>query len=281
MRGIDGLIFDVDGVLLDVSNSYFPMMQEVLRIFSEKFPDHDPSSETFSPEHLRAVKQHPAFNDDYDIPWAFLAFWHHCLRKGMGTLPEVSLWKGALHACPPEPQHALEWIRTQWGEAVPREHVRQLCDRLYFGEAYSRVRPQASEAGLGKGFWREERALVHRSWKSLPLPCAIYTGRPRSELDLVLEQLGWTDFPRHHTVTLDDGILKPSPRGLSLLAQRLGASHPLYFGDAESDLLAYRAFGQGGFVAVGNVLTAWRPRYQRTDDALQDILSFFPNLQQE
>ncbi len=277
MAHIDGLIFDVDGVLLDVSCSYFPMMQETLRILSETFPDatHDP--ETFSRAHLHVVKQHPAFNDDYDIPWAFLAFWGWSRRKGQQPPPDARDWKNALSSCPAESVQALEWIRHQWGEVVPREQVRLLCDRLYFGEAYLQVRPQAPCAGLGKGFWREERPLVHRSWKDLPFPSAIYTGRPRGELDLVLHALGWEDFPRQNTVTMDDGILKPSPAGLALLTQRLGASHPLYFGDAESDLLSYRAFGQGGFVALGQVLTGWRPRYRHTEEALRDILSAFPS----
>jgi len=87
----------------------------------------------------------------------------------------------------------------------------------------------------------------------------------------VFEKLGWEDFPRENTVAADDGILKPSPEGLILMAGRLGASSPLYFGDTESDLMAHRSFGRGGFVAVGSVLTEWRPRYPSAEEALLDL----------
>ncbi|HOU32008.1 MAG TPA: HAD family hydrolase [Synergistaceae bacterium] len=269
MDGIDGLIFDIDGVLLDISDSYFPMMREVLRRLAEGVSAPLRSGEEFSRDHLRVAKKHPAFNDDYDIPWVFFSFREHALRRGDPA--DVRAWEEALSLCPPDPSEALVWVQNQWAGRLSRDWVRILCDRLYFGDAYRRVRPESDCTGLGPGFWSEERALIHRPWRSLPLPSAIYTGRSRGELDLVFEKLGWEDFPRGNTVTADDGILKPSPEGLILMAQRLGASFPLYFGDTESDLLAHRSFGRGVFVAVGSVLTEWRPRYPSAEEALRDL----------
>lgn len=249
------------------------MIQAAISLGSERYLGEIALGTVFSREHLKLVKRHPAFNDDYDIPWAFLSFLSWRQENGIPNNPDPEAWAEALRPCPPSPELAISWVTCSWGHRVPRDDVRIVCDRLYFGEAYARIRPETTLSGLGQGFFREEQPMIHCSWRDLPLPCAIYTGRSRGELGLVLERLEWGDFPTERIVTMDDGIVKPSSQGLAVLSRRLGAAHPLYFGDAESDLAAYRAFGRGGFVAVGDVLTGWRPRYRYTEDALQDVFS--------
>ena len=69
----DCLIFDVDGVLLDVSRS-FP---EVIRlcVFEgwEKFCGGVSDSGGYTAEYERLLKRHGGFNDDYDIAWVLLS----------------------------------------------------------------------------------------------------------------------------------------------------------------------------------------------------------------
>ncbi len=72
------------------------------------------------------------------------------------------------------------------------------------------------------------------------------------------------------TITPDDGIMKPSPLGLSILCERAGASSPLFLGDAESDRRTVLAFGKGSFAAIGNFLSDEPRTYNNPEEALRE-----------
>jgi phosphoglycolate phosphatase-like HAD superfamily hydrolase len=88
-------------------------------------------------------------------------------------------------------------------------------------------------------------------WTSFGHPVGIYTGRNRAELSLALSLLGWGDLPAEACITLDDGVAKPSPEGFRKLEKTLGFDEVLYFGDTESDRLAFSGYGKGRFIPVG------------------------------
>ena len=118
-----------------------------------------------------------------------------------------------------------------------------------------------------------ETPLVNTNWKDMPLPVGIYSGRNTVEWGLAKEKLGWNDFPQDRAILYDSGVRKPSPRGIEILAERIGFSSPLFFGDTGSDLQALRAFkGNGSFVAIGDQLPEEKG-YPSVQAALEDIFS--------
>lgn len=251
----DALIFDVDGVLLDVQKS-FP---EVIRLSVlegwEKFCGGRADAPGYTPEHARILKRHGSFNDDYDIAWALLAM---AAGTGKKTLSEAF----------PSPERLAReiktlnggmaaWIGSRYGDKVPRGEIREMCARRYFSEMY-----------------KLETPMLRCHWRELPLPAAVYTGRNGAEWELGKKTLGWEDFPDRLVINSDSGIRKPSPEGLRLLCERLGAVKPAFFGDTGSDMQAATAFGRGYFVAVGDLLPDAAHIYETPEKALEALLHF-------
>lgn len=273
----DGLIFDVDGVLIDVHRSYPEVIREGIRLGWYFLLDREvPSASPFSDEHLRIAKRHPGFNDDYDIAWTLLAA---AASSGANSLaeafPSPETWEHAINTCPRN-EDISAWVVATFGDIPLRGETRRLCEELYFGLDYEPIRKAPLRYVRGTGLWRNETPELSGHWSSLPLPCGIYTGRPRDELTLALEKLGWQDFPSHLCVTPEDGILKPSPEGLRLLAERMGSISPFYFGDARSDLEAQILFGRGCFIAIGDVLADHSPHRASLQDALNELDTLCP-----
>lgn len=250
----DMVIFDVDGVLLDTSQSFPRVIEAVLLWAWTRVLDRAADCEGFSPLHFEACKTHPSFNDDYDIAWAIIncaaASGSPSLRE---SLPSPGEWKNIIE------EHCRDdissFVRDTFGETVRRDEVRRACEELYYGCDYldSLGRPALHITRRG-GMWEREFPLFRAHWSAIPLPVGLYTGRTREELDLALKLLHWEDFPPSMAVTSDSGILKPSPEGLALLCTRGGASFPLFLGDTESDRRTMHLFGRGLFHAIGSMI---------------------------
>jgi phosphoglycolate phosphatase-like HAD superfamily hydrolase len=269
----DALIFDVDGVLIDTDNSYFALVGQAIRWAWGLSPQRRTDGEPFLWEHYRIAKRHRALNDDYDIAWALL-----CLSASTGerllsrAFPTPERWKMFLEAF--EGSDVIPWVKETFGEGFSRQEVRSLCEELYFGEGKLwEKRGRRARIREASGLWQMEHPLIGRRWQDLPLPVAIYTGRPRAELDLGLELLRWSNLPRERAVTPDDGVRKPSPEGLHRLCSRLKATAPLFFGDTESDREAWKRFGKGSFVAIGPILEGDPLHFRNVEEALDCLLS--------
>jgi phosphoglycolate phosphatase-like HAD superfamily hydrolase len=268
-RDWDGLIFDVDGVLIDSDRSYPQVIRTAVQWGWRGLLGGVADCTAYGEAHQRVLKSHKAFNDDYDIPWALL-----CMAASTGE-------KRLSRAFPsPEELRAridglregdpVSWIRREFGEPVPRSVLRSLCRALYGGD-------RRGEWNFPRrGLVRLERPLLSVHFSRLPLPSGIYTGRPMDELLPALEMLGWEDFPRDLIVTMDMGIIKPSPKGLERISRRLGCKSPLFFGDTGSDRTAQEAFGRGTFVAVGPILEDAPLRFPDVGAALEALVGPLP-----
>ena len=266
----DLIVFDVDGVLVDASWSYPQVVSRSLLWAWIRVLGRIPDSDGFTYEHFAATKTHPAFNDDYDIAWAVINCSAACDSPSLAeSLPSPRAWRALIGECG---NGDIEgWVRRSFGEIVPRAAVRRVCEEMYFGcDEYEAMGETPLYTTRRKGLWEEDISLVSFHWRDLPLASAIYTGRPHSELALALKLIGWQDFPRGMTITPDDGIMKPSPLGLSILCERAGASSPLFLGDAESDRRTVLAFGKGSFAAIGNFLSDEPRTYNNPEEALRE-----------
>ncbi|MCF7934838.1 MAG: hypothetical protein K9L28_00630 [Synergistales bacterium] len=263
---IEAIVFDVDGVLVDVQNSYPKVVAEAVRIGWPAATGRPLGTHSFDVSYFNACKGHGACNDDYDIAWLALC----AAAKGIfrGEFPSLEEWREVLASIPQD--ISLErWIPEAFGSRVERRYVRRICEELYMGEQFRRLRGLSPQYSNGKGYYRLERPQIFRHWRSFRLPVGIYTGRPREELELALQQIGWEDFPFSHAVTPDSGPAKPSPEGLSLLSKRFETTRLLFIGDATSDLMAWRGFASGAFIGVGAPL---RQVYRPTMPSLQAAL---------
>ncbi|MDL2298463.1 HAD family hydrolase [Synergistaceae bacterium OttesenSCG-928-D05] len=251
----DALIFDIDGVLINVEKSFPEVIRlSVLRGW-EKFCGGESDAPGYTPAHERILKRHGAFNDDYDIVWLLFSISAATGEKKLSRAfpspeklqSEISRFSGDLGA----------WVQERYGALVSRSAVRADCSALYTGEMY-----------------KLESPMLRCHWKKLPLPTAIYTGRDAIEWELAKKTLGWEDFPSELIIHSDSGIRKPSPKGLEILCGRLGVKNPLFFGDTASDMQALATFENGYFVAIGDLLPEAKYIYKNPELALGDLLNF-------
>ena len=269
----DLIVFDVDGVLVDTSRSYYEVIVQALHWTWTSLIDGVVDCEGFSERHFATTKTHPAFNDDYDIAWAIINCAATARTPSLSkSLPGPEEWRALLDGCK-EPD-VPSWVRRTFGEHIPRETVRKACEELYFGVTEDERR--TALLSPRKGLWENERAMISVPWSGLPVPAGIYTGRTAKELSLALKRLRWEDFPKSMIITSDSGVTKPSPLGLQILCKTANASSPLFLGDTESDRQTVRAFGRGTFAAIGDFLPDAQYAFPGPDEALMYFGLFSP-----
>ena len=256
----DSLIFDVDGVLLNVEKSFPEVIRQgVLRGW--RLWGGQADCEGYGAEHEWVLKRHGAFNDDFDLTWALLCI---CAASGESRLSDAfpTPQKLAAEVSTLRDGDVVSWVLSRYGEGVSRGTIRRMCHDLYQGTAEE------------EGLFRLEIPMLRRSWRDLPLPVGIYTGRCVSEWKLAQESLNWQDFPLERVIHSETGVLKPSPKGLEILCERMGVKSPLFFGDTASDMMAGLAFSGCQFVAVGGLLPEAQLKFVDTESALAELLDF-------
>lgn len=271
LDGADLLVFDVDGVLIDTRFSYPAVIRAAIQWCWTRMVGGIADCTAFSTEHFRISKQHPGFNDDYDIAWVLLTLAVSAAgetgeKRLSQVMPSPKKWESILETFPPS--GVVAHVMERYGNPVGREELRDLCEEMYMGESFKGT---ARRTFLRRGLWHSEKPNLKCHWSELGLPVGIYTGRFQPELRLALARLGWQDFPEERVITPESGIAKPSGEGFTQLCKRTGTSNPVYFGDTASDRESLKRFGRGTFVAIGNLLPGEPLRYDLLSEALVDL----------
>lgn len=264
---IDGIIFDMDGVLLDVSESIQRVHGRTAGLFFQSLGWTD-CAELVTPEDVDAFKLAGGFNSDWDLAYVWQLLY---LLKGE-RYREVS--GGALRAAHPTIEEFTEAIRAQcggfdtavgilhaeaneheWAAIVPRwdrERLLRLFTESYSGNLCQEVYGFKPETVTGPGLIRFDRPMFDRRALPSGLRYGIATGRTRGEAAVAIRLMGWTDlFPPDVTITEDDGFKKPDPQILALTIERMGIERPLYIGDTPDDMLTAERYRE----AYGDLIT--------------------------
>lgn len=260
---LDTLIFDVDGVLLDVRDSIRSVNIQVVPVYLRALnagwnvPD-----DLLTSDDIEQFKQAGGFNDDWDLTSAVVLLY---------------LWKGAragsrdaarLHPLAPtitdytnEIARRGGWLRAaeafvfeqatpEQAQAIRSQYDRQRAGRifqeLWAGDWCPRVYGYEPTINPGPGAVRRDRPLLDLSLLPVPeVTLGALTGRTLSEAQLALEMVGLDKriaLPGPAGITRDDGFFKPEPFGMRALLSRLDARVALYVGDALDDLRTVLAF---------------------------------------
>lgn len=231
MQAIDLVVFDVDGVLVDVSRSWPRTVLDTVRHFV--------NGAAVSPEEISALKAAGGFNDDVKV--AAAAIWSR--RAGITDLQELAMQTGANggglgRLC------AIGALRRD----PDVEEILAVAAEIYAGSARveemfgrpARMSPPAD------GRWQEEEPIVGaEDLLLLSAPKALYTGRTMGELSVALQRFGLAVFfPDNFRVTSDGPYQKPDGAALTYLARAAGAESVLMVGDNVDDLRAARHAGE-------------------------------------
>jgi HAD superfamily hydrolase (TIGR01548 family) len=255
---VDAVVLDVDGVLVDVADSYRRAIVEAVEYVY---------GDTIEQADVQQFKDAGGFNNDWTLTDA-AALWVLARREN-GGVGSVAAFTDAIEArggglagaeqvvessLDPE---AVQRVRDEWEP----ERLRDVFQQFYLGsDLYEELEGGTPEMDV-EGFIHDEDVLISpETVETLTAnwPVCVLTGRPSDEADIALDRVGLSvDAERRFTMDdWEEG--KPHPRALVALAERTGADSIVFVGDTlddvETALNAQDADADRAYHAVG-VLT--------------------------
>ena len=284
-------VFDMDGVLVDVSGSYREATRQAAYIFLRSCKGGELLPQPlFSLEELAAVKQSGGLNNDWDMTHrviSLLLVMADCGGSGAGAgSPVREQWNvGPLARYLDKTRRPLTAIMESGrlskaadkyyaGDVGSGNVIKQIFQEIYLGqELFAQTYGFAPQYCTQDGLILKEKLFISKSFLQKLADSnklAIATGRPRSEALYPLKKHGLDMFS--DVVSLDEceaeekkilektgcrvSLGKPSPFMLDRIATLYPNAEKLYyFGDVGDDMKAAKS-SHYPFVAVGIAYSA-------------------------
>jgi len=234
---VDAVVLDVDGVLVDVADSYRrAIVESVETVYGRTIRKGD----------VQAFKDAGGFNNDWELTDAAALF---VLAKGEGFAPGIDEYTdrieregGGVDAAETVVRaelggNATERVRRDWD----RERLRDVFQQLYLGaDLYRGIEDREPDPDVaGEGFVHDEPVIVTPGTVDAltsNYAVGVVTGRPAAEAEIALDRAG-LDLPLEHRFTMDDWEEgKPHPYALTTLAERFDADSVVFVGDTLDDV---------------------------------------------
>ena len=253
---VDAVILDIDGVLIDVANSYRrAIVESVEHVYGD----------TIEYDDIQLFKDAGGFNNDWELTYAAALY---VLARREKPRLSIETYTGLIAASGGGPTAAetaiadeldpaeREQILSEWD----RDRLRDVFQQLYLGcELYRELEDKEPDLDT-EGFIHDEPVLLTDETREAleQWPLGIITGRPAAEADIALERAELS-IPDDRRFTMDDWEAgKPDPYALVELADRLDADRLVFVGDTLDDIRtvnnAVEADSSRTFYSVG-VLT--------------------------
>jgi HAD superfamily phosphatase len=231
----DAVVLDVDGVLVDVADSYRRAVVESVESVHGR---------TVERAALQRFKDVGGFNNDWALTDAIALFVLASERGYNGSASdfadEVGKHTGGIEGALATVDDVLseadaEAVRSEWDP----QHLRDVFQSLYLGADLYRDIEGGVPVVESVGYIEDEPVLASEATLNRlreRFPVGVLTGRPAREADIALERVG-LDLPSAHVVTMDDWAgEKPNPDALVDLARVLSGQTIVYAGDALDDV---------------------------------------------
>lgn len=262
LAGVDTLVFDIDGVLIDTTCSYPEASARVVRLYFGQVLRWPGQGELLLPDECALFKAAGGFNNDWHLAAAAILFYlAKAARIGVAELdalreapPSLAEFTAAVRAAggglAAARQVALAGLPRSLADGVTSDWDLPLIERLgaevYGGvdgaEALFGVTPRyVQEPGL---FHRERPLLDPARLQRGGWQVGVYTGRQAREARPALTACGLGGLPADRICAADGPFVKPDPAGLRHLVGRVGSRKAIFFGDNVDDIrtvLNYRA----------------------------------------
>ena len=282
---VDAIVLDIDGVLVDVADSYRrAIVESIERVYGE----------TIERDDVQRFKDAGGFNNDWELTYA-AALYILARRERPALSLEtytglIAASGGGLEAAQTAIADELdpaerEQVLNEWD----RERLRDVFQQLYLGAELYRELEHAEPDIEAEGFIRDEPVLLKSETVAAlsAFDVGVLTGRPRAEAELALDRIG-LEIDTEHRFTMDDWEGgKPDPDALVTLAERFGADRIAFVGDTLDDVrtaLNAREIDDRTYYGIG-VLTGGlngeegRRKYERVGaDAVLDSVNDLPGI---
>ena len=256
---IDAVIFDMDGVLLDITGSIRVVNCLAVPFYLREVLGWPAQDDLLTSPDIEMFKHAGGFNDDWDLTYALVL---HYLVKGKEH-PDDN--PATLNVLPPTLRRYTALIKERGGwlraaeaicfEGLSRQDqdeiegqyhkkvIRQVFQELLAGEHCQRLYGFPPTLYSGPGLINNDKVLLDLTKVPQDKKLGVQTGRTYEEAMLGMEFTKMDSLiPETLVVTKRDGFHKPEPGGLALLAERLDFHHAIYIGDTLDDLRTVRAF---------------------------------------
>jgi len=232
---VDAVVLDIDGVLVDVADSYRrAIVESVDRVYGD----------TIEKAAIQRFKDAGGFNNDWELTYAaallvlarreaavsdVAAFTDAVAERGGGLDAAEAVVRDLLD----EP--AAERVFDDWDP----ERLRDVFQALYLGSELYRDLEGGDPPFDAPGYINDEPLLLDEATLAdlrERFAVGVVTGRPAAEADIALERVG-LDLPDEHRFTMDDWEEgKPHPAALVTLAERFDAERTAFVGDTLDDV---------------------------------------------
>jgi len=264
LKTIKTVVFDVDGVLVDVHNSFRRMISLAVKFYFKYKLELNGNAKLVTPRVIEMFKRAGDFNNDWDLTAALVYLYLNIyLQKGRPQTLEklkvpahelVRIVKSLLGAKSGGLKGFIESTETYFGcgksanKLFDRQYIEELCMLLYSGKRVETVYGPLKLIDLSiqnhlkrYELYRYEIPLLAEKYLSEEINYGLVTGRTPGELSLLEER-----FPRLfqrtiHKIT-DDGLnpRKPSPEVLRFYVEN-ELTPLLFVGDARDDFETVKA----------------------------------------
>ncbi len=232
---VDAVVLDVDGVLVEVSDSYRrAILESVERVHGR----------TIRKEDVQQFKDAGGFNNDWELTYAAALY---VLATGEGYRASIDEFTDAIAAEGGGLEAAESVVREALGanatqrveERWNRKELRDVFQQLYLGADLYRALEGGEPELETAGFIHDEPILLAeetREHLTERYDVGVLTGRPEAEAEIALERVG-LEVPLEHRFTMDDWEEgKPHPNALTTLAERFSADAVAFVGDTLDDV---------------------------------------------
>ncbi|UPV72777.1 TIGR01548 family HAD-type hydrolase [Halorussus limi] len=243
----DAVVLDIDGVVVDVADSYRrAIVESIERVHGD----------TIEKDAIQSFKDAGGFNNDWELTYA-AALFVLARREGMELDVETFTDRIAAHRAESDDaesadgldaaeavvddalgEAARESARAEWDP----ERLREVFQQLYLGaDLYADI--EGADPDLdAPGFIHDEPILLESATLDAlgDRSLGIVTGRPADEADIAQRRAG-LDVPEDRRFTMDDWEEgKPHPHALVTLAERFDARSVVFVGDTLDDVRTAR-----------------------------------------
>ena len=231
----DTVVLDIDGVLVDVADSYRRAVVESVRhIYGD----------TLDRESLQAFKNAGGFNNDWLLSDAVALY---VLARNADYAADVATFTdriaaagGGLKGAKAALSDALadetyEQVVSQWNP----DRIRTVFQTLYLGDNLFRTLEEREPPFDAAGYIHDEPVLVDSETiaaLTVRYDVGVVTGRPADEATIALDRVGLTVSDRHRFTMNNWEHGKPHPYALLTLADRFDSERVVFVGDTLDDI---------------------------------------------
>ncbi len=235
----DAVVLDIDGVLVDVADSYRRAIVESVDAVYER---------TIRKDDIQEFKDAGGFNNDWELTYAaalYVLATEEGYNESLETFTdEIAATGGGLEAAEAVVREAIGAQATQRvTQRWDPDRLRDVFQQLYLGDELYRGL-EGGEPDLDRetpGFIHDEPVLLESEARDRLLAeydVGVLTGRPEAEAEIALERVGLDEsIPVDCRFTMDDWEEgKPHPKALTTLAERFDATSVAFVGDTLDDI---------------------------------------------